>query len=343
MRSFLAAFLTTILIVNLPAGLAAGEDRPIVLQLVVMDPLSAPLSCDCVKGYAQRKYEKLGEYLSARLNRKVEITWAESLEKALREKTKGRADLIIGKHSVVLYDARQAKLALSPIAALTGKNGKTTQTGLIVVRKDDPAKSVADLEGYRILFGPEDCAEKYAAPMQLLKKSGVAVPAKVETQPTCSTAAKALMEFAVDVKGAAVISSYAEPLLAGCGTIKKGDLRVIGASEEVPFITAFVADSLDASLRDALQKALLDVGEHAELLTALETSDGFVEFKVAAEPEKRAAGASSAPRSKTAAGGISAGRTPANGASATGSSSGPSASSPGNATSTTGTAPAKKK
>lgn len=302
MKALCAAFLTIIAIAVVPAMAAAGEDRPAILQLVVMDPLSAPLSCDCVKGYAQRKYENLGEYLSKRLNRKVEVTWSESLEKALKETTKGRADLIVGKHSVVLYDAAKAKFAATPIAALTGKNAKTTQTGLIVVRKDDPAKTVADLTGYRVLFGPEDCAEKYSAPMQLLKKNGISLPAKVEIQPTCSTAAKALMELDADVKAAAVISSYAEPLLAGCGTIKKGDLRVIGVSEEVPFITAFAADSLDASLRDALRKALLDVGEEADLLTALETSDGFVEFKAVKEAPIPTSTSSSASSSKSSGG-----------------------------------------
>ena len=37
------------------------------LTVVVMDPLAAPLSCPCVEGYAQRRYEVLGEYLSRRL------------------------------------------------------------------------------------------------------------------------------------------------------------------------------------------------------------------------------------------------------------------------------------
>ena len=36
-------------------------------HLVVMDPLSKPLSCDCVQGYAQRKYELLGEHLTKHL------------------------------------------------------------------------------------------------------------------------------------------------------------------------------------------------------------------------------------------------------------------------------------
>lgn len=301
MNRRMTLLLTTVLIVTLFTTAGGKDELPAVLQLVVMDPLSAPLSCDCVKGYAQRKYEKLGEFLSRKLQRKVNVTWSESLEKALREKTNGKADLVIGKHSVVLYDAKQAKFAVVPIAALTDKKGKTTQTGWIVVRKDDPAKAVADLAGYRIFFGPEDCAEKFSAPIGLLKQHGIPLPKRIETQPTCSTAAKALLELESSVQAAAVISSYAEPLLAGCGTIKKGDLRVVGVSDEVPFITAFASQSLDASLRDKLQAALLEVGEHAELLTALETGDGFVKYaesKTDDRREARSVEASAAPKKK---------------------------------------------
>jgi ABC-type phosphate/phosphonate transport system substrate-binding protein len=281
MKPFLNLLLMTTVIAGLFSTMAGADDkRPATLQLVVMDPLSAPLSCDCVKGYAQRKYEKLGEFLTIKLKRKVSVVWSESLEKALHEKTDGQADLVIGKHSVVLHDAKRANFPVVPIAALTDKKGKTTQSGWIVVRKDDPAKAVADLSGYRIFFGPEDCAEKYAAPISLLKKHGIELPKTIETQATCSTAAKALMELDSGIQAAAVISSYAEPLLAGCGTIKKGDLRVIGVSEDVPFITAFASQNLDVTVREALQAALLEVGEHAELLTALETGDGFIKVTV---------------------------------------------------------------
>ena len=47
-------------------------------------------------------------------------------------------------------------MKFTPVASLTGKDGKTTQTGLIVVLKEDPAKSIDDLKEYKILFG---CAE----------------------------------------------------------------------------------------------------------------------------------------------------------------------------------------
>ena len=59
----------------LPGGLPAQDPAPAgeALSLVVMDPLAAPLSCPCVAGYAQRKYEKLAEYLQQRLKRPVRV------------------------------------------------------------------------------------------------------------------------------------------------------------------------------------------------------------------------------------------------------------------------------
>src|SRR5688500_14595870 len=110
------------------------------LTIVVMDPLAAPLSCPCVKGYAQRDYDKLAEHLEQKLGRGVKIVYSESLVSALKSKTDGKADLIIGKHSVVLFDAAKAGLKVKQVARLTGKDGATTQTGLIVVPTGDKAK-----------------------------------------------------------------------------------------------------------------------------------------------------------------------------------------------------------
>ena len=256
----------------------AADGPPSMLTVVVMDPLSAPLACDCVKGYAQRKYELLGEYLQSELKRPVKVYWSESLNDALAEKTSGKVDLIIGKHSVVLADAKEAKVTVEPVAQLTGKDGAVTQTGLFIVRKLDPAKTMADLKGYRILFGPADCDEKSAAPMELVKKSGLPVPNPVETSPSCSDAAKALLAFPESEKAAAVVSSYAQPLLEGCGSIKKGDVRVIGESAPVPFITAFVNAKLDQDVRAAITDVLLKTGTEAKLLIGLETEKGFLPF-----------------------------------------------------------------
>lgn len=249
------------------------------LTMVVMDPLAAPLSCPCVQGYAQRDYDKLAEYLTAKLKRKVVVAYSDSLTAALKTKTEGKADIVIGKRSVVEFDVRANKLNFAAIAALTGKEGTTTQTGMIVVPSGDPAKSVADLKGYRIIFGPQECDEKHAAIFTLLKKNGVSIPAKLETSAACDEGATMILKAGKAARGAAVISSYAKPLLEGCGTVKKGDLRVLGETEPVPFITAYASKSLANAEVNLITAALLDLVDEPALLKALETQLGFVEIE----------------------------------------------------------------
>lgn len=247
------------------------------LAVVVMDPLAKVLSCPCVQGYAQRDYSRLAKYLESRLGRPVKLIFAESLAKGTKE-TNGRADLVIGKHSVVLFDANRLQRKLLPVAALSGKDGLTTQSGLIVVRTEDPAQSVADLKSHRLIFGPAECDEKNAAAVALFKSRGVALPTELETVAGCEEGAVAILEMPAGTYGAAVISSYAKPLLEGCGTVPKGAIRVVGETQPVPFVEAFVAADVDADLKNQLTTALLQaVSSAPELLIALETQRGFVD------------------------------------------------------------------
>ena len=262
------------------ATATAGEKD---LILVVTDPLSSELSCPCVEGYAQRNYEKLAAFLTEKLGRPVKAHFSESLAGALQKKTEGKADIVIGKDSMVRADAKAAKMAVQHLACLTGKNGETTQKGLFVVPKDDPALSADGLKGYKILFGPAKADEKHAAAIALLKDLGVSAPAEPETCVTCSVGATKVLELhKKGEKVATVISNYALPLLEGCGTIKKGELRVIGETDEVPFIAAFANDQLSAADREAIKTALLEVGKSKDLCTVLETKAGFVQDAVPA-------------------------------------------------------------
>jgi outer membrane protein assembly factor BamB len=279
LRAFPAALACATALLS-PVSLARAAHSPEPLSMVVMDPLAAPLSCPCVAGYAQRKYEVLAAHLEKAIGRPVVLTFSESLTKALQKEGCTTAHLIIGKDSVVRADAEKHKFKATPLAQLTGLDGKTTQTGLIVVPSADPAQSVADLKGYRIVFGPGDCSEKSSAARELLESAGVDLPApdKVEVSAACSDGACAIIEWGPDVRGAAVISSYAAPLLEGCGTIKKGDLRVVAETEPVPFVTAFVTDKASPADQKAIEQLLLDSGGEPELLTALESMLGFVEL-----------------------------------------------------------------
>jgi ABC-type phosphate/phosphonate transport system substrate-binding protein len=286
---------------------AAGQRG---LTLVVMDPLALPLSCPCVAGYAQRRYEKLAEFLQHRLGQPVHVVFTESLVEALQQESSAKADsdglaqagepptatppggrrlqgrpdtpritppyLVIGKDSVVRSDARQARCRLAAVARLTGTDGTTTQTGLFVVRAADPAQTLADLDNHRIFFGPSECDEKHAAALALLRQHGVHPPPRPETSAACSEGALRVLELGAADPAAAVISSYAKPLLEGCGTVERGALRVVGETRPVPFITAFVDARLAADTRHRLTDALLQVGDQVELCQALETLTGFI-------------------------------------------------------------------
>jgi ABC-type phosphate/phosphonate transport system substrate-binding protein len=250
---------------------------PETLRIVVMDPLSDQLACDCVAGYAQRKYDRLAAFLEKKLKNKVELLYSENLADVMQTNP-GDIHLLIGKTSDVLYDTNELKIPVAPIARLTDKNGSLNLTGLFVVRQDDPAQTIADLKGYKILFGPKWSDEKSTAPLAALQKHNVPAPEPILTKPACSTAALAVVEKEAD---AAVISSYAMPLLEGCGTIDKGSLRLVGQTDPVPFITVFATDSLDDPTRNSIVQALLKANEDAPLLVALESKAGFVDHALA--------------------------------------------------------------
>src|SRR5579863_15538 len=129
-------FCLTACLAMIAASAFAADSRGVAnrdgLTVVVMDPLALPLSCPCVKGYAQRDYDALGKFLEGRLGRSVTVVFSESLQGALGKKTAGKADLIIGKDSVVRRQSKRAGLRVVHLAALSGLDGKTTQTGLFV-------------------------------------------------------------------------------------------------------------------------------------------------------------------------------------------------------------------
>lgn len=247
------------------------ETKP-ALNIVVMDPLSDRLACDCVEGYAQRKYDNLAEFLEKQLSRKVWIRYGESLIETLRVNP-GRIDVIIGKSSVVKYDMNKAGISGDSIAALTGKNGSTKMNGLFVVRGDDKAKTTSDLNGYKIMFGPQWETEKSTAAIKALKSRSISIPKEIARGSTCNASALAVIERDAD---AAVISSYALALLEGCDTIDKGQLRVVGKTDEVDFITVFATSSLSPDGREEIVKALLAVKNDKQLLKQMESRDGFV-------------------------------------------------------------------
>ena len=267
------------LLAMLHAALAAPEP----LHLIVMDPLALPLSCACVPGTGQRRYDQLAEHLASAIGRPVKVTFDEGLALAM-ERTGGSADLIIGKDSVIRADAAKMKFAVRPLAGLTDNRGGTTLRGVFLVRKNDPAKVLADLAGKTISLGPPEDDETHSAATRALKSIG----AKLKTAGSIDAGALALHDGETD---AAVVSDFLPPLLEGCGKLDKGSVRILAETEAVPFIRVFATAGVNAELEQQIMQSLAAVAKQPTLLTAMESKSGFTDVrageKVTAWPDWR--------------------------------------------------------
>lgn len=254
----------------------SAQEPPVPCVVVVMDPLAARLSCPCVQGYAQRDYDALAKHLEASLGRPVRMGFGETLSKGLEAMNAERADLVIGKDSVVRVHAAGCGTDLEAIGMLTDTAGGTHLRGLFVVPVDDDVESLDEAIDYAVYVGGAEHAEKHEVAIDALRRAGLPDPYDTHEFGSCSDAAAEMLDLEQPAHVVAVISSYAKPLLEGCGAVPQGALRVIGQTDPVPFITAFVDASLDYATRDALREALLAVADDAALCTKLESSRGFV-------------------------------------------------------------------
>jgi ABC-type phosphate/phosphonate transport system substrate-binding protein len=252
-RVFLLAILVT-------ASIRAEDD----LRLLVMDPLAAKNSCTCVEGHGQRDYDALAGHLGEALKIPVCPQFSAVLI--------GKPAIIIGKQTEIEHAAKAANLKLTHLAMLTDKTGGTNCHGLFVVRAKDPAKSIADLKGRKVLLGLEGADEKHAAARAALKEAGV----KFETRETCNQVAAEIAERNAD---AGVIADFALALVIGCGTVGKNELRVIGRTADVPFVALYATQHCPAGTIPELRAALDTLAADSHLLEKLESSKGFVAVK----------------------------------------------------------------
>ena len=249
---------------------ARATDRE--LRIVVMDPMAAPLSCACVKGMGQRDYHSLARHLADHVGRPVKLIFEESLDLAYGRVGRN-VDLIIGKQSVVRFDARQTKTPVRLVAQLSDLQGKTQLTGVVVVRKSDSAQRLADLTGHNVVLGPAEDEETHAAAKRLFAQHRPDRATTLETADSLEAAAYAVIDAEAD---AAVLPEFMPLFLEACGKIEPGALRVVGRTRPVPFVGVFASDSVDGKLEQSLLGSLRCVGDDAKLLAALESKHGFL-------------------------------------------------------------------
>lgn len=256
------------------AGKAASRE-PAPVMLVVLDPLAKELACACVKGYGQRDYRKLAARLQTSLKQRVRIEFSDDLAETITLASPGQEIIVVGEQSLVAQSAKGAALKCHPICELTDPDGSTTLTGSFVARSGDPAKELKDIAGRKLLFGMADTAENHAAAQSALRAAGVESPVPTGKSATYTDAALDVLDNQSTPHPVAVIPGYAVRLLEGCGSIKPGELKVIGKTQHLPFITVFVADLIAPAKEQQILQTLLGIKGDLKLLQAVESRDGF--------------------------------------------------------------------
>ena len=251
---------------------ALGQAAEPSVRVVVMDPLALALSCSCVDGVGQRRYDQLAAHLEQATGRRFRFIYEESLDLALR-RIRSKPDFIIGKDAMVRFDAKRLKLTVTPLADLTDRDGRTTQRGVFLVRTGDPAKRLADLSGRDVMLGPEEEAETHQAAKAALQQARLAKPAKLDSAGAIDSGVLALSDGEV---AAAVVPDYLPPLLVGCGKVEPGAVRVLAKTPPVPGVRLFRTGTTDDALAKRVAAEVTALAKRKELLAALESARGFV-------------------------------------------------------------------
>lgn len=249
----------------------AAEPQPTRLVIGVADTLCQKCACSCVGDNARRHYDGTAAAVKADAGVSLEFKYYEENSLLREDVLAGKLDGVIAKTWTGLTLAREAGRDFERLADVRMPAGEAEGlTGVFIVPAASPVKSLADLRGRRIIYGPVGDHEKSHAARATLQAAGVpADPARDTVVPSCKTAVIRLMENKGD---AAVISSYA--MRYGCISVvaEPSDFREIGrTAPAVPFISVFADKRVPEATRVKLKGALLKLtGERtpADLFSA---------------------------------------------------------------------------
>jgi outer membrane protein assembly factor BamB len=152
-----------------------------------------------------------------------------------------------------------------------------------VTRANDPANDLKGIAGRKVFVALPEADEKHAATLAALRAADLKPPAEPQRRPAGTEAALDVLDSSVSPPPVAVMPSYMLRLLEGCGSVNKGDLKVIGSTAPVSFITVFLSDSIDAETQAAIQDSLLSLTSDPQLLKQMESRDGFKPINLPAE------------------------------------------------------------
>ncbi|MBI5575262.1 MAG: phosphate/phosphite/phosphonate ABC transporter substrate-binding protein [Deltaproteobacteria bacterium] len=205
----------------------------------------------------RRRFEPLRAYLERKLGRKVVATHVNTFDFA---EIAGRGEIDVLQANGYVYINLRSKAPAKPLAReVKADTGKDTG-GHIVVRADSPIRSLEDLKGKTMAFGPVLSPGGYLAQYYTMLRAGhdpEKFLGKYLFLPGAWQHEKVV--FAVlygSVDAGAVKFGDIERMEAE-GKVGKADFRVIASSEPVPDCVFFALPHVDETTAGRVREALL--------------------------------------------------------------------------------------
>lgn len=230
-----------------------------------------------------QRFRPLTAYLEQKLGRRFEAVPVDTQDFESRFVA---GDFTFTHGNSLLYIILRENHGLQLIA--TEKRGQfgSRTAGAIIVRRDSPIKTLKDLQGKRMVFGPQLAPTGYLAQYDLMLQAGFDPEVGLDYYAIPHGAykhEKVIYGVYFGDYDAATAPALDLELMTRVGRISADDFRVLAQSEIIPYCTFGAAKDVDAELVKAFRKALIEltpettVEINGETLKVLDSAwiDGF--------------------------------------------------------------------
>ena len=145
---------------------------------------------------------------------------------------------------------------------------------IVVVKKDSPYKTLADLKGKKVAHTAPSSNSGHMAPMALFPKNGL-TPEKDYKILFSGKHDQSILGVKSGDYDAAPVASDVFHRMATRGQIKEDEFRIIWKSAKFPTSSFAYAHDLEPKLRDQLLKCFYDYRFNAEMQKAFDGADRF--------------------------------------------------------------------
>jgi phosphonate transport system substrate-binding protein len=230
-----------------------------------------------------QRFRPLTAYLSQQLGRPFEAVPVDTQDMETRF---AAGEFTFTHGNSLLYVILKENYDLKLLAAeKRGRYGSRT-AGTIIVRRDSPIKTLADLKGKRMVFGPQLAPSGYLAQYDLMLQQGLNPERELAYYAIPHGSfkhEKVIYSVYFGAYDAGFAPALDLELMTREGKVSADDFRILAQSETIPYCTFGAASDADPELVEAFRKALLELtpettveidGEQLKVLDAA-WIDGF--------------------------------------------------------------------